>query len=293
MHPIKGDPASRPHCPLPLVPHSATDTCDPIISSLPVLPQPTSDPLPNIFPVSPTDSTPDSSSLETTPTVPRRSNREPRSYKEGAASNEWREAMNDELKALERNQTWEVTTLPPGKRAIGCKWVFRLKLKDDRTIDRYKARLIAKVYTQVEGVDYVESFSPIAKIVTVRILLVVAAAQGYQVAAGSVCRLTRSLYGLKQASRQWNQEFTSQLQLFGLTIARSDAGISLTRSKYILDILADTGLSSARSVTTLLPQGVKLCSDVGSLLPDPEPYRRLIGRLLYLGFTRPDISYGV
>ncbi|KAL0456195.1 UNVERIFIED_CONTAM: Retrovirus-related Pol polyprotein from transposon TNT 1-94 [Sesamum latifolium] len=285
---------------------------------------------------------------------------------------------------LGRNQTWQITKLPPGKRAIGCKWVFRLKLKDDGTIDRHKTRLVAKGYTQVEGVDYVESFSPVAKTVTVRLLLAVAAAQdwvihqldvnnaflhgkldeeifmtppeGYQVADGCVCRLTRSLYGLKQASRQWNQEFTSRLVSFdftqcchdhclftkgsgnnflgllvyvddvlvvspslalvtsvkvyldglftikdlgvaryslGLQIARSADGLSLTQTKYIHDILVDTGLSSAKSVTTPLPQGVKLCSESGSLLADPEPYHRLIGRLLYLGFTRSDISYGV
>ncbi|KAL0411138.1 UNVERIFIED_CONTAM: Retrovirus-related Pol polyprotein from transposon RE2, partial [Sesamum latifolium] len=75
----------------------------------------------------------------------------------------------------------------------------------------------------------------------------------------------------------------------GLQIARSEVGISLTQSKYIHDILTDTGLLSAKSVTSPLPQGVKLCSTSGSLLPDPE----LIGRLLYLGFTCPDISYGV
>ncbi|KAL0457761.1 UNVERIFIED_CONTAM: Retrovirus-related Pol polyprotein from transposon RE1 [Sesamum latifolium] len=79
----------------------------------------------------------------------------------------------------------------------------------------------------------------------------------------------------------------------GLQIARSAAGLSLTQSKYIHDILTDTGLLDAKSVTTPLPQGVKLCTESGSFLPDPELYRRLIGRLLYLGFTHPDISYGV
>ncbi|KAL0427970.1 UNVERIFIED_CONTAM: hypothetical protein Slati_2971800 [Sesamum latifolium] len=73
----------------------------------------------------------------------------------------------------------------------------------------------------------------------------------------------------------------------GLQISRSNEGLSLTEMKYIHDILSDPGMLSAKSATTPLPQGVKLFAEAGSLLPDPEPYRRLVGRLLYLGFTRP------
>ncbi|KAL0430697.1 UNVERIFIED_CONTAM: Retrovirus-related Pol polyprotein from transposon RE2 [Sesamum radiatum] len=277
---------------------------------------------------------------------------EPRSYKKAAFRKEWTEAMNAEILALERNQTWEITKLPPRKKAIGCKWVFRLKLKEDGTVDRYKARLVAKGYTQVEGVDYVESFSPVAKAVTVRLLLAVAAAQnweihqldvnnaflhghldeeifmtppeGYQVAEGSQschdhCLFTKGSQSdfvallvyvddvlvvspslnLITAIKQYLDELFTIKDLgvaryfLGLQIARSTAGLSLTQSKYIHDILSDTGLLDAKSVTTPLPQGVKLCAESGSFLPDPEPYRRLIDRLLYLGFTRPDISYGI
>ncbi|KAL0457111.1 UNVERIFIED_CONTAM: Retrovirus-related Pol polyprotein from transposon RE1 [Sesamum latifolium] len=389
-----GDPALQTSDPVLLMPRSENDS---YISTLPTTDDPTSlphifpDPTPHISPASlisePIPTGPRRSTRtsvkpswqtdfychtnSTTPsyTFPGLSSaytcfvaslsalQEPRSYREAAASKEWREAMNAEILALGRNQTWEITQVPPGKRAIGCKWVFRSKLKTDGTVDRYKARLVAKGYTQVEGVDYVESFSPVAKPVTVRLLLAIAAArnweihqldvnnaflhgrldeeifmtppEGYQVAPGSVCRLTRSLYGLKQASQQWNQEFTSQLLRFGfsqssydhclftmgsdqaflallvyvddvlmvgpsieligsvkqyldglftikdlgtaryflgLQIARSSAGLSLTQSKYIHDILTNIGLLAAKSVTSPLPQGVKLSSDSGSLL---------------------------
>ncbi|KAL0437399.1 UNVERIFIED_CONTAM: hypothetical protein Sradi_0447800 [Sesamum radiatum] len=67
--------------------------------------------------------------------------------------------MNQELLALERNQTWDVVPLLSGKRVIGCKWVYKIKLKDDGSVDHYKARLVAKGYTQVEGVDYIERLS--------------------------------------------------------------------------------------------------------------------------------------
>ncbi|KAL0339458.1 UNVERIFIED_CONTAM: Retrovirus-related Pol polyprotein from transposon RE1 [Sesamum angustifolium] len=288
------------------------------------------------------------------------------------------------LLALDKNHTWEVTALPPGKKAIGCRWVYKLKLRDDGTVERCKARLVAKGYNQVAGVDYVDCFSPVAKAVTVRLFLAIASAhswplhqldvnnaflhgyldeeifmlppEGYDVPQGHVCKLKRSLYGLKQASRQWNQEFTSQLVAFGFTqsshdhclffmgsedtfvamliyvddvlitspsvslltdvksyldglftikdlgvaryflglqIARSPTGTSVTQTKYINDIVRDTGLMHAKSVTTPFPQHIKLSATGGAVLSDPEPYRRLVGRLLYLGFTRPDISYGV
>lgn len=102
---------------------------------------------------------------------------EPRTYTEAKQSEEWVEAMRTKITALEKNQTWSLTTLPPGKSAIGCRWVYKLKLKPDGTIERYKTRLVAKGYHQIEGIDYVDSFSPVAKVVTVKILIAVAAAK--------------------------------------------------------------------------------------------------------------------
>ncbi|KAL0368360.1 UNVERIFIED_CONTAM: Retrovirus-related Pol polyprotein from transposon RE1 [Sesamum calycinum] len=129
-------------------------------------------------------------------------------------------------------------------RTIGCRWVYKVKLKQNGSIDCYKARLVAKDYTKVEGVDYFASFSPVAKTVTVRIFIDVATAhswsllqldvnnaflhgqldeevymlppEGYDKAVGGlVCCLKKSLYGLKQVSCQWNIELTSKLQCYG------------------------------------------------------------------------------
>ncbi|KAL0387931.1 UNVERIFIED_CONTAM: Retrovirus-related Pol polyprotein from transposon RE1 [Sesamum radiatum] len=175
---------------------------------------------------------------------------EPRSFAEASKSRQWREAMNSKRAALEHNNTWIVTPLPEGKKAIGCKWVYKLKLNADGTVDRHKARLVAKGYNQIERVDYVDCFSPIAKTVTVRVFLAIAAAhnwpihqldvnnaflhghleeyiymlppEGSSVPPGMVCKLARSLYGLKQASRQWNLEFSSKLALFGFRQSSHD-----------------------------------------------------------------------
>lgn len=95
----------------------------------------------------------------------------PNSVQEALKDPKWREAMNEEMKALQKNSTWEVVDLPEGKIPVGCRWVFTIKYKADGTIERCKARLVAKGYTQTYGIDYMETFAPVAKINTVRILL--------------------------------------------------------------------------------------------------------------------------
>ncbi|KAL0345579.1 UNVERIFIED_CONTAM: Retrovirus-related Pol polyprotein from transposon TNT 1-94 [Sesamum radiatum] len=155
---------------------------------------------------------------------------EPNHYLQAKGKLELEYAMNDELAALEKNHTWEVVELPKGKKAIGSKWVYKVKHKPDGSIDRYKTLLVAKGYNQIKGIDYIDRFSPVAKAVTVRILLVVASnfdwaihqvdinnaflhgfleediymlpPNGSSIQSGKVCKLKWSLYELKQASRE-------------------------------------------------------------------------------------------
>ncbi|RVW15251.1 Retrovirus-related Pol polyprotein from transposon TNT 1-94 [Vitis vinifera] len=96
---------------------------------------------------------------------------EPTTYAEAVVVPEWQHAMRAELQALESNNTWSLCTLPPGKTAVGCKWLYRVKYHADGSIERYKARLVAKGFTQQEGVDFFDTFSPVAKMVTVKVLL--------------------------------------------------------------------------------------------------------------------------
>lgn len=101
-------------------------------------------------------------------------NDEPKTFKQAVQDKNWREAMKREIHALESNGTWTLEDLPKGKRAIDSKWVYKIKYKPNEEIERYKARLVAKGFTKMEGVDYHDTFAPVAKLVTVRTILAVA-----------------------------------------------------------------------------------------------------------------------
>ncbi|GJT45465.1 retrovirus-related pol polyprotein from transposon TNT 1-94 [Tanacetum coccineum] len=265
----------------------------------------------------------------------------PNSYQEAIKDKGWVEAMDKELDALERNHTWELTTLPAGHKPITSKWVFKIKYKSDGTLERLKARLVVRGFNQKEGQDYKHTFSPVAKLATVRVLIALATAKegdlhqldinnaflhgcideeiymlppkGYSKAApNQVCKLTRSLYGLKQASRQWNQELRKFLLSLGYEQSKHDYSLFVKNINghftatlvYVDDVLI-TGNNSAEilSLNKLfiktkpkelpLPTQLKLSLTKGNPLRDPGSYRRLVGRLLYLTMTSPDISYVV
>ena len=143
----------------------------------------------------------------------------------------------EEIRALKKNGTWEVITLPRGKKPMSCKWVFTVKSKTDGTIERYKACLVAKEFTQAYGIDYTETFAPITKLNTIRLLLSLATNLDWPLhqfdiknaflngelkeevfmtlppgfckekEETRVCKLKKSLYGLKQSPRAWFDRF--------------------------------------------------------------------------------------
>lgn len=210
--------------------------------------------------------------------------------------------MEHELQALEQNNTWVVTDLPLGKEVIACKYVYKIKHRSDGSIERNKARFVAKGFTQQAGIDYHETFSLVAKIVTVRYLLSIAAIKGWHLhqfdvnnaflhgdlqediylhkppgytkgGPTQVCKLLKSLYGLKQASRQWYAKFSASLLEFGFSQSRSDYSLFTLISAnsftallvYVDDIVvASDSLDSIAVIKNFLDRKFKI-KDLGSL----------------------------
>jgi hypothetical protein len=167
-----------------------------------------------------------------------------------ALGDKWQEACQYEMEALAKNDTWELVDLPPGRKAVKSKWVFKRKLDL-----RFRARVVAKGFTQIFGLDYDETFSPVARFESLRLILALAALEDWEIHQmdvksaflnglldeeiymeqpegfvdpdhpDKVCLLKKAIYGLKQASRAWNQQFHGVLLELGFTRTRSDAGV--------------------------------------------------------------------
>ncbi|RVW53975.1 Retrovirus-related Pol polyprotein from transposon RE1 [Vitis vinifera] len=299
---------------------------------------------------------------------------------------EWKDAMREEMGALEKNKTWEIVERPKGKNIVDCKWIFTLKYKADGSLERHKARLVAKGYTQTYGVDYQETFAPVAKMNTVRILLSLVAhynwqllqydvknaflhgdldeeiymniAPGFEENTGNkVCKLKKALYGLKQSPRAWFGRFAKVMKesgykqsqgdhtlfikhsatggvttllvyvddiivtgnderekhevkqrlatefeikelgklkyFLGIEVTYSTQGIFISQQKYVSDLLTETGKIGCKPVSTPMDPNHKLGEAKEEPLVDKRMYQRLVGRLIYLAHTRPDITYSV
>lgn len=163
---------------------------------------------------------------------------------------EWHSSVNEELQSLEKNNTWKLAKLPKGAKLIGTKWVFRRKLSDDGNGYKCRARLVAKGFMQREGVDYTETYAPVARLPTVRLLFALSiqmnfsmihldvrtaflhgnldeeiylkAPEGVKVPNGQVLQLLKSLYGLKQSPKCWNTRFHTFMIKIGFTRSKAD-----------------------------------------------------------------------
>ncbi|CAN1158567.1 Retrovirus-related Pol polyprotein from transposon TNT 1-94 [Linum perenne] len=311
---------------------------------------------------------------------------EPRNIAEAMQIPKWKQAVQEEIAALEKNQTWKIVTLPPGKRKVDCKWIFTTKYNSDGSVERYKARLVARGFTQSFGIDYQETFAPVAKLNTVRILLSLAVNEDWPLfqmdvknaflngnlteevymnipegvnhdkGPDSVCKLIKSLYGLKQSPRAWFEKFSktvisngyhhcqtddtmfvrhggngritilivyvddiiitgndneeikklksrlsSEFELkdlgemkyfLGMEVARSCKGLIISQRKYVLDLLHETGMLGCKPADTPMQPNIQFSREQVKLT-DKGRYQQLVGKLIYLSHTRPDIAFAV
>ncbi|KAI5313515.1 hypothetical protein L3X38_042691 [Prunus dulcis] len=310
---------------------------------------------------------------------------EPESFEDANLDESWRNAMKAELEMIEKNDTWTLVDRPFGKPIIGVKWVYKTKLNLDGSVQKNKARLVAKGYSQKPGIDYNETFAPVARLDTIRTLIALAVQKEwnlYQLDVKSaflngvlkeevyveqpqgfvkdneeirVYKLNKALYGLKQAPRAWYDEIDSYFNragfkkspseatlyvktsdtsgilivslyvddivytgscgklleefkndmmkhyemtdlgllyhFLGMGVVQTNKHTFLHQKKYAMKVIEKFGLKDCKSVVTPLVASERLCKEDGSEAANENEYRQIVGSLLYLTATRPDIMF--
>ena len=310
----------------------------------------------------------------------------PKSYIEALQVPAWKAAMDVEYVAFIQRETWTLVPRLIDANVVSCKWVYSLKYNLDGSIARYKARLVARGFSQAYGLDYHETFSPVARLSSIRVLFSIALDQswplhqldvsnaflygdldeqvfmeqppGYvaQGESSEVCLLKKAIYGLKQSPRAWFHKFLQLLfsygfvstvsnptvmrkrtphgcvilsvyvddiiitssddaevaatkaflaqhfvtrdlspprYFLGLEIAYRQGQMSICQQKYVLDLLEETGTLGCKPASSPMEQNVDWWDNATTLLEDAGIYRQLVGKLIFLTVTRPDISYAV
>ncbi|WVZ97826.1 hypothetical protein U9M48_043336 [Paspalum notatum var. saurae] len=311
---------------------------------------------------------------------------EPRDVSHALFDSNWVNAMHEELENFERNHVWDLVEPPPNCRPIGTKWVFKNKQGENGMVVRNKARLIAHGFCQKEGIDYEETFAPVARLEAIRILLAFAASKGFKLQQidvkfaflnrfieeevyvrqpfgfesarfpDRVYKLRKALCGLKQAPRAWyarlksfllksgfvmgsvdktlfllsrggdtlivqiyvddiifggsshalvsifaeqmSREFEMSLMgelpfFLGLQIKQSPEGTFVHQAKYTRDILKKFEMGDSKPMTTPMSTNTALDADEDGSAVNQKEFREMIGSLLYLTATRPDIQFAV
>ena len=310
---------------------------------------------------------------------------EPTSFEEASKQQVWQDAMKEEYSSIMRNDVWDVVPRPEGKSVVTSKWIYKIKHAADDSVEKFKARFVARGFSQIEGVDYEETFAPVARYTSIRTVISIAAEmrwriyqmdvktaflngvieeevyieqpQGFEAHGreSHVCRLKKALYGLKQAPRAWYSRIDTYLHqlgfekseadsnlyyilvgddplilvlyvddlfltgseklikgckldlasefemkdlglmhyFLGMEVWQSSGHIFLGQGKYAVDILRRFEMEDCRPMSTPMITNLKKLVASESELVDPTLYRQLIGSLMYLVNTRPDISFAV
>ncbi|KAL0318213.1 UNVERIFIED_CONTAM: Retrovirus-related Pol polyprotein from transposon RE1 [Sesamum calycinum] len=240
----------------------------------------------------------------------------------------WKMAMDDEMSALVSRGTWKLVEVPPNADIVACRWVFTLKFRADGTLERYKARLVAKGFTQTYGGEkqrmvcklkkaiyglkqspraWFDKFSRIIGefgfsrcqadysvfVQTTKTGMVILA-----VYVDDILITGSDIDEIEEAKTYLKKHFVTKdlgrpRYFLGIEIAHSKHGVSLSQRKYACDLLQEAGLLGTKSVDTPMDSNPDFWNDDGNYLEDKIKYRRLVGNLIYLTVTRPDISFAV
>uniref|UniRef100_J3NEY1 Reverse transcriptase Ty1/copia-type domain-containing protein n=1 Tax=Oryza brachyantha TaxID=4533 RepID=J3NEY1_ORYBR len=215
---------------------------------------------------------------------------EPSTYKEASGVPEWQSAMLEELAALDHAGTWEIVPLPPHVVPITCKWVFKIKTKSDRSIERYKARLVAQGFQRTQGHDYDETFAPVAHMTTFCTMIAMAASSPWTLSQMDV--KNAFLHGdlheevfmqppgvdappgddakhvsfiKRHLSQQFQMTDLGPLSYFlGIEVLHSDKGYYISQSKYIQDLIARSDITDNRIAATPMDLHLQLRSTDGT-----------------------------
>ena len=239
--------------------------------------------------------------------------REPTSYQEALDSEKWREAMATEMKSLEKHKVWRLTELPPGKKVVGCRWVYKVKTDETGKVERYKARLVAQGFSQQRGADYDETFCPDARL----------REMGFQQTPSDPC-IYRSKPGredaligvyvddivlagkIKKRIQEVKKQLSKTFDIKDLGKLRYFLGISVEQQEeqgqlwfgqpaYSQQVLENYGMSESKAIKTPVGQSQKLrkaAAEEDSV--DQTKYQSLVGSMMYLSVcTRPDLSFAV
>ncbi|GJR05319.1 retrotransposon protein, putative, ty1-copia subclass [Tanacetum coccineum] len=281
---------------------------------------------------------------------------EPANYKAAMLdpeSKKWVNAMNAKMQSMIDNMVWVLVDLPPNCKTVGSKWIFKKKTDMDGNVHIYKTRLVAKGYTQTYMVDYEKTFSPVADIRAIRILIFITAFYDYEIWQTNVkttflngyldediymvqpegfvdpkhlrkiCKLQRSIYGLKQASRSWNKRFDEEIKslqsvknylgkcfsmkdlgeatfILGIKIYRdrSKRLIRLSQNAYMDKILKRYKMDNSKRGTIPMQERLDLNKSQGAQMPKEVnrmknvPYASAVGSIMYaVRCTRPDVAF--
>ncbi|GKD40493.1 zinc finger, CCHC-type containing protein [Tanacetum coccineum] len=239
---------------------------------------------------------------------------DPRTYDEAMQSRDaafWKEAIDDEIGFIMENNTWVLSDLPPGCKPLCFKWIFKRKMKVDGTIDKFKARLVIQGFRQREGINYFDTYAPVARITTIRLLLDLADIHNLMIHQMDVKKtflngdLDEEVY-MKQpegfvmpvdktknflSSRFSMKDMGEADVILGIKIKRENKGIVITQSRYIEKLLKKFNHEDCSPVSTLMDQVQNLKPNTGKPVDQLE-YSRAIGSLMYaMTSTTPDIAY--